>query len=311
MGYKAVLDVEMTGLGANDEIIQVSIIDDSENILFNRYFKPAVHTRWDEAAKLTGITPEKVKDCHPFEQDADEVAAILNGADSVIGYNIPVDLGKLRRFGCRIREDLPSEDVMVRFAPIYGDWSGMYGEYRYKSLGECAKYFGYEFRAHDSLEDVKATLFCYRKVEEHLLTHLSKEQEDALSQLCFFRYSLGEDAAKAVFSTYSADHDELLRILDTSRQDSPVKDCLLRAGLPAWEWEDEGQPVPQDDEEFENSPFSFEGTDYPPCTDWEDPVYDRKREAGLERVRQLIGSWNRCLSSYLSAINDRYGTDYA
>lgn len=31
---------------------------------------------------------------------------------------------------------------------------------------KCAEYYGYEFKAHDSLEDAKATLYCYKKMEE-------------------------------------------------------------------------------------------------------------------------------------------------
>lgn len=57
-------------------------------------------------------------------------------------------------------------DVMKEFAPIYGEWSEYHGDYKYKSLSVCAGYYGYEWegKAHDSLEDCKATLYCYKKM---------------------------------------------------------------------------------------------------------------------------------------------------
>ena len=39
---------------------------------------------------------------------------------------------------------------------------------------ECAEYYGYEFKAHDSIEDVKATLHCYRKLTEQRQEHIVK-----------------------------------------------------------------------------------------------------------------------------------------
>ena len=57
-------------------------------------------------------------------------------------------------------------DVMLEFAPIYGEWSSYHESYKWQKLTTCAKYYGYEFKAHDSLEDVKATLFCYKKMIE-------------------------------------------------------------------------------------------------------------------------------------------------
>lgn len=58
-----------------------------------------------------------------------------------------------------------SDMVMREFASIYGEWSDRFG-CKWKSLGVCARYFDYSFDAHDSLEDVRATLYCYNKIKE-------------------------------------------------------------------------------------------------------------------------------------------------
>ena len=55
-------------------------------------------------------------------------------------------------------------DPMKIFARIYGEYDRYHDSYKWQSLSKCAKYYGYEFKAHDSLEDVKATLYCYKKM---------------------------------------------------------------------------------------------------------------------------------------------------
>lgn len=56
---------------------------------------------------------------------------------------------------------------MLAFAPIYGDYNKRYGNYKWQSLSTCANYYNYEFNAHNSLEDTKATLYCYQKIKEY------------------------------------------------------------------------------------------------------------------------------------------------
>ena len=49
---------------------------------------------------------------------------------------------------------------MREFAKIYEEWNNYYGNHTYQKLTNAACYYGYNFDelAHDSLEDVKATL---------------------------------------------------------------------------------------------------------------------------------------------------------
>lgn len=57
-------------------------------------------------------------------------------------------------------------DPMVIFARIYGEYDSYHDSYKWQKLSKCADYYGYKFKAHDSLEDAKATLYCYKKMEE-------------------------------------------------------------------------------------------------------------------------------------------------
>lgn len=74
------------------------------------------------------------------------------------------DLGFLE--GLYSLENKQVIDVMELFAPIYGEVSEKYGGYKWQKLQNCADYFGYKFKTHDSYEDAKATLYCYHKIME-------------------------------------------------------------------------------------------------------------------------------------------------
>lgn len=57
---------------------------------------------------------------------------------------------------------------MIDFPEIYGEYNDYYESYVWKDLSTCADYYGYKFQAHDSLEDAKATLYCYKKMNSEL-----------------------------------------------------------------------------------------------------------------------------------------------
>lgn len=56
-------------------------------------------------------------------------------------------------------------DVMLAFAREYGEWNDFFCDYKWQKLGTAAAYYGYHFRAHDSLEDVRATLYIFDQMQ--------------------------------------------------------------------------------------------------------------------------------------------------
>ena len=132
-----VFDTETTGVTEDDEIIQLSIIDGNGKTLINEYVHPYWKKDWAAAARVNGITPEMVKDA-PYPHDL-----------------IPKvkDSGK------------EQYDVMLEFAQEYGEWNEYFGDYKWQKLSTAAFYYGYKFKAHDSLEDVRATLYVYKKLQ--------------------------------------------------------------------------------------------------------------------------------------------------
>ena len=159
-----VFDLETTGLDdQKDEILQISIIDGDGNTLINEYVHPVKKESWDEAQRINGITPEMVENApYPYKL-IPKVKGIFQAADLIVSYNGVFDLKFLSHWGITA-DGKTHYDVMRKFAPVYGEKDLKRGGYKWKKLTVCAEYYGYKFKAHDSLEDVKATLFCYRNL---------------------------------------------------------------------------------------------------------------------------------------------------
>lgn len=160
-----VFDVETTGINPEvDEILQLSIIDSCENVLFNSYLKPYFIKQWPEAQAVHGIAPDDIVHApHPHEV-ADLVRSIFDDADIHIAYNGLFDKQFLKRWNISFSH-AQYFDVMYDFAPIYGEYNHYFKNYKWQQLSVCADYYGYKFNAHDALEDVKATLFCWKKMQ--------------------------------------------------------------------------------------------------------------------------------------------------
>lgn len=158
------LDTETTGLSPGyAEVLQISLIDYHGNVLMNEYIKPKRATSWPDAEAVNGISPDMVKDCQTIDHFLPEMQKLFDRAHLIGGYNTWFDLRFLMAAGLR-PHDQTVVDVMKEFAKIYGEWNDHFEDYKWQKLSVCADYYGYQFHAHNSLEDIKATLFCYKKM---------------------------------------------------------------------------------------------------------------------------------------------------
>lgn len=161
-----VIDTETTGLNWNpdsgnvDEVLQLSIIDENGNCLYNSHFKPVRHSTWDEAMAVNGITPETVQDAPTFESEIPKINAILNTAE-IGGYNTQFDINMLKVNGATVPPDSVIIDAMRAFPERYRIWSKKYHSFKWVKLTQAAEHYGYNWNgdtAHDSLADCRATL---------------------------------------------------------------------------------------------------------------------------------------------------------
>lgn len=156
-----VIDTETTGLDPNmDELLQVSIIDSKENILFNSYFKPCAKS-WGKAERVNGISPEMVQDAPTISEKIAEINEIVSEANVIIGYSTAFDLSFLKNNGLILPTEVEIIDVMVMFASKYDG--------KYHNLTTAADFYGYDWnnrpeRTHNSLADCYATLYVYKEI---------------------------------------------------------------------------------------------------------------------------------------------------
>jgi DNA polymerase-3 subunit epsilon len=166
-----ILDTETTGLKPGiDELLQVSIINEHGDLLFNRYIRPTRCTEWPDAMEINHITPEMVKDCPTIHEIRDTIQTLINEADKIIGYNTYFDLAFLAESGIDVPDSDSGKiiDVMIDFAEVYGDYREDLGGYKWQKLTTAAAYYGFEWpiNAHNSLGDCLATLHVYNSMQQ-------------------------------------------------------------------------------------------------------------------------------------------------
>lgn len=155
-------DLETTGLNDRDEILQIAIINGYGDVLFNEYIKPKRKKKWPKAEEINHISPSDVQNCQTFSYYRDVIQEIFDDAEYVIGYNCnDFDIPIIERAGI---------DVKGKKYDVY-EAAKKYlkkkkGAEKFKKMSlklECVAPFdfGYNFNAHDALEDCRATLHVF------------------------------------------------------------------------------------------------------------------------------------------------------
>ncbi|MBR0488508.1 3'-5' exonuclease [Candidatus Saccharibacteria bacterium] len=162
------LDTETTGRDPRSaEILQLAIVRGDDKILFNEYVRPEYTSSWPGAERVHHISPAMVANKPILRDYSERLNEIFENAELIVSYNgLHYDLPIIAKYGFEEVLRRPHDDVMLKFAPIYGDWNDYYGSYRWKNLSVCADYYDYESSGqfHDALEDVRATLWCWKKM---------------------------------------------------------------------------------------------------------------------------------------------------
>jgi DNA polymerase-3 subunit epsilon len=129
-----ILDTETTGLGNNDEIINIAIIDHLGNVLLNEYVMPtvAIHPKATEVHGLTLETLQK-KNAKPWAEVSQQVMKVLTASDPVVMYNASFDARMLAQGGI---QGVSAECLMKLRAAIEGLTTKLDGG-DHSALGDC------------------------------------------------------------------------------------------------------------------------------------------------------------------------------
>ena len=157
-----ILDTETTGLGEDDEIIAIAVIDLDGNILVNKRLYPTKARKISKAASsVHGITMSDLEGC-PYYADISKDLKSAIGKRNVITYNAAFD-EKLIRQTYNLSKGLfrnpafmpkgPWLCAMKQFARFIGQWNEYHNDYRWQKLD------GFTSNAdHTALGDCKGTL---------------------------------------------------------------------------------------------------------------------------------------------------------
>ena len=158
-------DLETTGVQQyTDEILQCSIVDGDFNVLFSDYCKPLNHTEWPQAQAKNNISPSMVMNKPTIQERKQEIIDIFNKADIIVTYNGEhFDIPMIQRI-LDFKIKGKSFDVMKHFIHEFALYDHSQNMFKLDNVCKC---FGIvNEKAHDALEDVKATLKCFYKMVE-------------------------------------------------------------------------------------------------------------------------------------------------
>ena len=84
-----VIDTETTGLGLNDEVVELSVLDSKANELYHSFFKPGVRMN-SMATQVSGIADEHLNGAPMFVSEWNKILSIIGGR-RVAGHNLGFD----------------------------------------------------------------------------------------------------------------------------------------------------------------------------------------------------------------------------
>jgi len=136
------LDTETTGLDRNDEIVEISIIDEDGQVLLESFVKPTQPIPAD-VIQVHGITDEMVRQAPSWPVLWMRVRSVLFGRLLAI-YNADFDLRMMQQTHARHRipwkENFKSIDIMKLYSDYRGEWDSVRRSMRYHSLANAGRY---------------------------------------------------------------------------------------------------------------------------------------------------------------------------
>lgn len=162
-----VFDCETTGLEADDEIVQVGLVDQHGRVLMNQLVKPLRRIS-PEASAVHGLTLARLFGAPSFPDLYHELALLLNGM-TVVTYNAEFD-ARLLEQTCHAHHLPPIQPAgwqcaMMEYARYRGLWNLKRQSFRRIALGDACDYEGIDSSdAHSAVGDSLMTLGLLRRM---------------------------------------------------------------------------------------------------------------------------------------------------
>ena len=155
------LDTETTGMHLSAEVIEIGIIDDKEQVLFDSLIRPRGKID-PAAAQVHGITSEMLADAPTWDQAWPQAEAVLMNRRIGV-YNVEFDVRLIKQSHNRswLRWVLPESnffDIMKLYAQFHGDWDPYHRTFRYQSLEQAGRQCNISLpNAHRAVDDCLLT----------------------------------------------------------------------------------------------------------------------------------------------------------
>lgn len=165
------LDTETTGLGDDDEVVQLAIVNSVGTCVFDSYIKPSKSIA-SEATAISGISDETVKNAPVWSEVHKQISDLLAGQNVYI-YNADFDMRLMTQSASKHGLTLSTfnaECLMNTYSLTYGEYNPKTGNYdRRQKLTNAVMQQGVnisDLTAHSALDDCEIT----RRLHAKLLT---------------------------------------------------------------------------------------------------------------------------------------------
>ncbi len=140
------LDTETTGLGNNDEIIDLALINSDGKTLIDTLIRPTVPIS-PSATAIHGITDADVADAPSFAEILPKLTELTEPTTGrlVLIYNASFDLRMLQQSASAHQLKLPyinADCVMMKYAQLHSKWTSYRNSYKWQSQANAAKQLG-------------------------------------------------------------------------------------------------------------------------------------------------------------------------
>ncbi len=158
-----IFDSETSGLGANDEIVELGVIDCQGNVLYSGLFRPE-NPLSEEVTKLTGITHEMLANAPRFTDEYAKITELMahavNNGGGVIAFNESFDERLFYQTAARYGLDTDVLDRIFSHAYCAQQLYDQFVGYRQTKLELACRTEGVE-----AVQDHRATGDCLMTLE--------------------------------------------------------------------------------------------------------------------------------------------------